>query len=164
MAKSLSAILSQIERLQKEAASIQSEVIERIRKEIAKYNLTPEQLFGRQKARTVRLMRDRKPAKKGSTTRAAKYADGSGNEWGGMGKRPQWLRQALEAGGTLEDFLVGGTKAKAAAGARSTQSATKAKHRSTAGGGTKAVAKNRPAAKKSAARKPRAKAEAPAGQ
>ena len=40
MAKSLSSILSQIERLQKEAANIQSEVISRIRKDIAKYGLT----------------------------------------------------------------------------------------------------------------------------
>jgi hypothetical protein len=46
MAKSLSSILNQIERLQKEAASIQSEVIDRIRKDISKYGLTPEQLFG----------------------------------------------------------------------------------------------------------------------
>lgn len=46
MAKSLSSILSQIERLQKEAAAIQTEVVVRIRKDIEKYGLTAEQLFG----------------------------------------------------------------------------------------------------------------------
>lgn len=45
MAKSLTSILSQIERLQHEAASIQSAVITRIRKEISQYGLTAEQLF-----------------------------------------------------------------------------------------------------------------------
>ena len=46
VAKSLSSILSQIERLQKEAAAIQMEVVARIRKDIEKYGLTAEQLFG----------------------------------------------------------------------------------------------------------------------
>ena len=35
-----------------------------------------------------------------------KYRDGAGNTWGGMGKRPQWLRDALTSGRRLEDFLV----------------------------------------------------------
>jgi DNA-binding protein H-NS len=85
MAKSLSSILSQIERLQKEAASIQLEVIDRVRREIAKYSLTPEQLFGEPMSRGERAA---KPAKKALKVRAAKYADGAGNTWGGMGKRP----------------------------------------------------------------------------
>lgn len=71
MAKSLSSILSQIERLQKEAASIQLEVIDRMRKEIAKYSLTPEQLFGQAEGRGARAA---KPAKNASMSRAAKYA------------------------------------------------------------------------------------------
>jgi DNA-binding protein H-NS len=156
MAKSLSSILSQIERLQKEAASIQSEVVDRIRKEIAKYSLTPEQLFGETKDRKPRAV---KPAKKASKVRAAKYADGSGNTWVGMGKRPEWLRQALEAGKALEEFLVGGRKPKAATAARASKPATKAKRKPAAGGS--AAAKKSTAAKK-VARKPRAEPAAPA--
>ncbi len=98
MAKSLSSILSQIERLQREAASIQSEVIARIRKEIEKYGLTAEQLFG------VTTRATKKP--KGAAAKAPKYGDGAGNTWGGMGKRPAWLREAIDAGKTLEDFLI----------------------------------------------------------
>lgn len=158
MAKSLSSILSQIERLQREAASIQSGVIDRVRKEIAKYNLTPEQLFGDPKTQSPRTA---KPAKKSSNGRPTKYADGSGNTWGGMGKRPEWLRQALEAGKALEDFLVGGGKLKAATAARGSRSATKTKREPAAGG--RAALKKSIATKK-ATRKPRAVAAAPASE
>jgi DNA-binding protein H-NS len=92
--------MDQITRLQKEAAAIQGEVIDRIRKEIIKYALTPEQLFG-----TAPSRRGKKPVQK--ATRTAKYADGAGNTWMGIGPRPAWLRQALEAGKALEDFLIG---------------------------------------------------------
>ena len=51
MPKSLQHVLSQIEKLQKEADSLRAEevsgVIARIREAIAHYNLTPEQLFGK---------------------------------------------------------------------------------------------------------------------
>jgi DNA-binding protein H-NS len=104
MAKSLSSILSQIERLQKEAAAIQSEVITRIRKDIAKFGLTAEQLFGA--ASAAKPVRARSSAKPAKVTKEPKYADGSGNTWGGMGKRPEWLRQALSSGKTLDDFLI----------------------------------------------------------
>ncbi len=149
MAKSLSSILSQIERLQKEAASIQLEVIDRMKKEIAKYSLTPEQLFGEAKSRSARAP---KPAKAAAKDRAAKYADGSGNTWGGMGKRPDWLRQALEAGKALEEFLIGGDKPKAATSIRANKPAVKAKRKPAAA--VKSAAKKRPSATKST-RKPR---------
>jgi DNA-binding protein H-NS len=38
--------------------------------------------------------------------RSAKFRDEAGNTWGGMGKRPQWLRDALASGKRLEDFLI----------------------------------------------------------
>ncbi|UUX97929.1 H-NS histone family protein [Aquabacterium sp. J223] len=34
----------------------------------------------------------------------AKYRDNHGNEWVGRGKRPQWIKDALAAGKTLEEF------------------------------------------------------------
>jgi DNA-binding protein H-NS len=36
-----------------------------------------------------------------------KYSDGKGNTWGGVGKRPRWLNDALAQGKKVEDFLVG---------------------------------------------------------
>ena len=38
--------------------------------------------------------------------RSAKFRDAAGHTWGGMGKRPQWLRDALASGKRLEDFLI----------------------------------------------------------
>lgn len=156
MAKSLSSILSQIERLQKEAASIQSEVIDKIKKEIAKYSLTPEQLFGQAKVRSAKTA---KPTRTAPKSRTAKYADGSGNTWGGMGKRPGWLRQALEAGKALEEFLVGSAKPKKAAATRAAKPVTKGKRKAAIT--LSAVTRKRTAAKKPAA-KPRAAAAIPA--
>lgn len=154
MAKSLSSILSQIERLQREAASIQSEVIHRIKKDIAKYGLTAEQLFGQAGTRQARTS---KPAKKATPARAAKYADGAGNTWGGMGKRPDWLRQALEAGQSLEDFLVARDKPKVASTLSGAKVARHSKHG--AAGSARAASKKRVPAK-DATRKPRASAAA----
>lgn len=36
-----------------------------------------------------------------------RYKDKKGNTWSGRGPRPHWLREALEAGKTLESFYVG---------------------------------------------------------
>ncbi|MFG6489614.1 H-NS family nucleoid-associated regulatory protein [Roseateles sp. BYS78W] len=151
MAKSLLNILSQIERLQKEAAAIQSEVITRIRKDIVKYSLTAEQLFG--SAGTSKPVRAKAGTKITSATKPPKYADGTGNTWGGMGKRPEWIRQALAAGKALEDFLVGKAVAPATA---DTQSA-KARAKPKAAPARKPEAKKRTPAKTVAPRKPRAK-------
>ena len=168
MAKSLSSILSQIERLQKEAAAIQLEVVARIRKEIAKYGLTAEQLFGA--AATTGPSRakggSRKTPKAAKAAKAPKYADGTGNTWGGMGKRPDWLREALAAGRALEEFLL--EKAGAAVPAASKTSKTSG---AKSAPGRKAPAGRRAAAKRVAAkpatpaktRKPRAK-PAPAAE
>lgn len=150
MAKSLSSILSQIERLQKEAAAIQSEVIGRIRHEISKYGLTAEQLFGGAPSRKAKASKA-----KGSTPRAPKYADGTGNVWGGMGKRPDWLRQALAAGKAIEEFLV----TKPAASAAKKRVTRKKAQAAGAGAAAKpsAAAQKRAAAKRAPARKARAK-------
>lgn len=174
MAKSLSSILSQIERLQKEAAAIQTEVVARIRKDIEKYGLTAEQLFGgtspakRGGAKTaaVKSAQATKVAKAPKTAKAPKppkYADGTGNTWGGMGKRPDWLRAALAAGKSLEEFLIAAAapaatpkgKASAAAGA-------KAAARKRAPAKARAAATPKPARKAAAGRKRGKPAEAPA--
>lgn len=156
MAKSLSSILSQIERLQKEASAIQSEVIGRIQKEISKYGLTAEQLFGSASPRRVaKVSKAKGSTAKRSTARAAKYADETGNVWGGMGKRPEWLRQALAAGKAIEEFLVA-KPAASTAKKRVTRKRAKAAEASVAAK-PKTAAKKRAVAKKAPARKVRAK-------
>jgi len=37
---------------------------------------------------------------------AAKFKDDAGNTWSGRGSQPRWVRAAVEAGKTLEEFLV----------------------------------------------------------
>ena len=109
--------------LQKQIASLETKaqelkraeaagVIAKIKEAIAVYGLTTADLFGGRSAKTGK-------AKLGSGKRSGfKYADANGNTWVGMGKRPQWLRDALAAGKSLEDFLVKGAgKARSADGA-----------------------------------------------
>ncbi len=128
MARSLSKIKEQIAKLQKEADSIQSSVIARIRKEIALHDLTVEHLFGSgtaagsEMAKQPRAVAPKAPAtRKKATGKPAKFADDQGNTWGGMGKRPQWIREALEAGRALEEFLVSAAKPAAKPKARATR-------------------------------------------
>jgi DNA-binding protein H-NS len=114
MAQSYKQIQKQIEALQRQADKIRDQevkgVVDRIKVAIAHYGLTAEQLGlnaksggGNAKAR----------AKKAAPVRAAKYSDGQGNSWSGMGKRPFWLRDALNAGRALEEFATESAPPKA---------------------------------------------------
>jgi DNA-binding protein H-NS len=48
-----------------------------------------------------------KPGQKIKIARAAiKYRDDAGNTWSGRGKHPGWLTEKLDAGRTLEEFLI----------------------------------------------------------
>lgn len=172
MAKSLSSILSQIERLQKEAAAIQTEVVARIRKDIEKYGLTAEQLFGNatvtkrgsakaagaKPAKSTKVTKVAKAPKASKSPKPPKYADGAGNTWGGMGKRPDWLRAALAAGKSLEEFLM------AAAAPAATSPATSPKRKASAATGAKAAARKRAPAKARAAATPKPARKAAAGR
>lgn len=142
MAKSLSQIQSQIQKLQKEAESIRAAVISRIQKEMAQHGLTAEDLVAQ--ARSTFAGNGRRTKAKAAATKAPKYADGSGNTWGGMGKRPNWIREALEAGRALEEFLVGAI-AKPAKAAKPAKPAGKK-----AAAAKKASPARKPAAKKTA--------------
>ena len=75
-------------------------MVARIRVAIEHYGLTPEHLFAR--IPTERKTRQSAVAR----VRVARYADGNGNTWGGIGKRPDWLRAALAAGRSLEEFAT----------------------------------------------------------
>lgn len=102
---SYSQIQKQIEALQAQAARLRVEevagVVAKIKEAIAVYGLTRQDLFGAGAP---------KAKASGKKSTGVKYADGKGGEWGGRGKRPQWLRDALAAGKSLQDFAVGATK------------------------------------------------------
>ena len=116
MTKSYAQIVKQIESLKQEAEKARRKEIEgvvgRIRDAIAVYGLTADDLGLGPKAK-----RGRKPAtpfKRGGAKRAkgakapavVKFRNDAGGAWGGIGKRPQWLRDALAAGKQLSDFAV----------------------------------------------------------
>lgn len=120
MPKSLKQVLSQIEKLKKEADALRarevSGVVARIREAIDHYGLTPEELFGSSGTRPARARTAKRPAgKRAGAARAAggrksmgqpKYHDGAGRTWTGVGKRPNWFKEALDAGKTAEDLLI----------------------------------------------------------
>lgn len=116
MANRYAKIQKKIAALQKEAdAALAREVagvIERIRVAITHYGLTPDQLFGRTATKPTKEGAAKVPGQKKQGRIA--YGDGQGNTWGGWGKRPTWLREALAAGKKLEDFQVSAQATKPA--------------------------------------------------
>lgn len=119
MAKTYAQIQAQIHKLQQEADALKARevagVIARIQEAIAHYGLTPADLFGKTAspaqrqpaARTaVRRGKTAKPAKPAKAPSPAKYQDDAGHQWSGIGKRPNWFKDALAAGKTAEDLLV----------------------------------------------------------
>lgn len=116
MTKSYAQIVKQIKALEAEAdkarrAEIDG-VVTRIREAIQFYNLTAADLGLSMKGKPA-ADRAAAPAKRkkrktavAKTPAAAKFGDGQGNTWVGRGKRPQWLRDALNSGKQLSDFLI----------------------------------------------------------
>lgn len=114
MTKSLQQVLKQIQKLEKEAKTLRDRekigVVARIREAVAHYEITPAELFGAATAaktpnvRTAATGKATKPATK--TKSVAKYADGTGRTWSGVGKRPNWFKEALAAGKAAEDLLI----------------------------------------------------------
>ena len=134
MTQSYKEIQRQIETLQRQAEKLRKQeingVIARIKVAIAHYGLTPEQLgFGagagtsKTKAKTGR----------GAPARSVKYSDGQGNSWSGMGKRPNWLREAIDAGRSLEEFATGATSSRTKNKAPKKKRASKVLYRDQAG-------------------------------
>ena len=148
MAKSLTQIQSQIEKLQKQVDAVRSAAIVRIRKEMAQHGLTADDLFGPASSTFIGNVRATKGKAKTNADKPPRFADGSGNTWGGMGKRPAWIREALEAGRSLEEFLVGAAP-KAAKPANAAKPGRKpAAKKAAAAAAPKKVAAKRPARKK----------------
>ncbi|MEJ8814015.1 H-NS family nucleoid-associated regulatory protein [Variovorax ureilyticus] len=114
MAQTYLQVQKQIQTLQREAEKLRmremSGVIDRIKVAIAEYGITAKQLGFSSASRSVAV---KKNSGKAPSSGKAKYANGQGQAWGGMGPRPAWLRAELDAGKELEDFLVGKASAKA---------------------------------------------------
>jgi DNA-binding protein H-NS len=115
MTKTYAQIIKQIEVLKQDAEKIRRKEVEgvvgRIREAIAVYNLSAEDLgFGSKKpkaaGKTVAKALRRRGVKAAKAPAVVKFRNETGGTWGGRGKRPQWLRDALTAGKTLADFAV----------------------------------------------------------
>lgn len=115
MSKSYAQIVKQIESLKQEAEKIRRNevdgVVARIREAITHYGLTAADLGLSTKAKPSASkgpspFKKRKGSKAGKSAAVVKFRNDAGGTWGGRGKRPQWLRDALNAGKTLEDFAV----------------------------------------------------------
>ena len=106
MAKTLAQINQQIDKLKREAESLKAKevagVVERIRSAIEHYGLTAADLFGTQAVRRTRA----KPAAGKRKPSVIKYRDDKGHAWTGVGKRPNWFKEAIASGKTAEDLLV----------------------------------------------------------
>lgn len=113
MTKTYTQIVKQIETLKLEAEKMRKQevagVITRIREAIKFYNLSSADLgLGGQPKSGAKS----KPAAKGKKGKAGKpagvvkFRNDSGGTWGGIGKRPRWLQEALASGKTLQDFAV----------------------------------------------------------
>jgi DNA-binding protein H-NS len=112
MTKSYAQIVKQIEVLKQDAEKARRKeaegVIGRIREAITAYKLTAADLGFGVKPKTARKTRGLGKAKAGKAKapRAPKFRDEAGHTWGGIGKRPDWLRAALAAGKSLSDFAI----------------------------------------------------------
>ncbi|MDM0015057.1 H-NS family nucleoid-associated regulatory protein [Variovorax sp. J22P168] len=105
MAQTYKQIQKQIEQLQRQAETLRTSeikgVVERIKVAIAHYGLTAAHL-GLAAASP-------KSAGKRSAKASTQFSDGAGNSWSGRGPRPRWLREALAAGRSIEEFRSGAT-------------------------------------------------------
>lgn len=116
MTKSYAQLVKQIEALKADAEKVRRKEIEgvvgRIREAIGVYGLTAADLGFTSAVKSAKA-KTAAPAKKRGRKAGAlkavaevKYRNEDGGTWGGRGKRPQWLRDALAAGKTLADFAV----------------------------------------------------------
>lgn len=109
MTKTLSRIQAQISKLQKEADAIRArevgDVVKRIREAIAHYDLKVADLFSVKSAKPAVKAAAKKPGRKRGAS-PIKYRDEAGHTWTGVGKRPNWFKDALAAGKTKEDLQV----------------------------------------------------------
>jgi DNA-binding protein H-NS len=122
---SLQAINAQIAALQAKAEALRKQevgdVVAKIKDAVAHYGLTAADLgLASSTPKAANALKapkavkpGRKPGRKASgsaqkpkTARAAKFTDGQGRTWSGIGKRPDWFKAALASGKTPQELLV----------------------------------------------------------
>jgi DNA-binding protein H-NS len=113
----LKELKAQIAALQAQAEEVKrketADVIDRIKEAIEFYGLTASDLgLGRRPPVQPGKAPPKPPPKAvgKKATGVAKYTDGAGRTWTGHGKRPRWFVDALAAGKSSEDMLVGGRR------------------------------------------------------
>jgi DNA-binding protein H-NS len=113
-------IIAEIEELKKQAEKTRKEevssAVKTIKKQIADYGITAEDLGLSASAPGKRGRKAKGPAKANSKPRAKratagikvapKYRDEAGNTWTGRGKQPKWVVSAIAMGRTLESLLI----------------------------------------------------------
>lgn len=113
MTKTYAQLQKQIAKLEQEAEAIRKKevagVIGRIQEAIKHYGLTTEDLFPKAAAKVSKAATKPKAPKRAPAP--AKYTDGAGKTWNGIGKRPGWFVAALAAGKTPKDLEIGAPKA-----------------------------------------------------
>ena len=114
MAKTLAQVQQQIYKLQLQADALKAKevpgVIKRIKEAIAHYDLTVEEVFGSAPAaqHAPKAVAAPARAKDKQGKGVVRYRDTTGRTWTGMGPKPQWLKEALAAGQSLDSFKVNG--------------------------------------------------------
>ena len=116
MTKTYAQLQKQIAKLQQEAEAIRKKevagVIGRIQEAIKHYGLTTEDLFPKAAAKGAKVSNAAaKPKAPKKAQAPAKYTDGAGKTWNGIGKRPGWFVSALAAGKAAKDLEIGASKA-----------------------------------------------------
>lgn len=123
MAKSFDQLMKQKAAIDKQIAAHERKkltIVAKIQREMQKHGVTQLDLFGG----SVTIPTG-KPASK--VTSPPKYRGTDGQAWSGKGPTPKWLKDAVEAGATKEQFLVGAkaTRSAASEGAKQPQATAK---------------------------------------
>lgn len=109
-------LLQQVAALQRQAEELKRKeipgVVARMKEAIAFYGLTAADLgLGAAPAREAKIPKSPKgsPAKKspaGKPPSVIKYSDSQGHTWSGRGPKPQWFKDALSSGASVESLRV----------------------------------------------------------
>lgn len=107
IAKNLSEINAKIAELQKEAADLiqaqKATIIEDMKKNIADYGITADELGFGGPAKAVSKSKSAAP----KTKAPVMYKNDEGKTWSGrQGPKPQWVKEILAAGGDMEKYRV----------------------------------------------------------
>ena len=104
---------AEIQALQAKAAALKQKeiagVIGRMKAAIEFYGITASDLGFSDAAASPGKAPKQRPTKLGKPSkgdRQARYGDGNGHVWSGMGPRPTWLKDAIAAGRSLESFAL----------------------------------------------------------